>query len=158
VRSRRSTPRRERNDAGIFGFEALPLFILVFVIGVLMFSESWAAIDAKIAATSGAREAGRTFVESPANLGAAEAFALASEAAKAAVSSHGRSGETTVEPVGVLSLERCARITIQVSTETRYLALPFVRDSGFHRTVSATHTEIIDPFRDGLEGALGCVG
>ncbi|MFT7646504.1 MAG: hypothetical protein ACI8Y4_001239 [Candidatus Poriferisodalaceae bacterium] len=149
---------RDRDENGIFGFEALPLFILVFVVGVLVFAESWAAIDAKIAATSGAREAGRTFVESPAGLDTGTAFAIASDAAVSAVANHGRTGATSVEPVGVLSLERCTRVTFLVTTETRFLALPFVRDSGFTRTVSASHTEIVDPFRDGLEGPLSCVG
>ncbi len=53
-----------------------------------------------------------------------------------------------------LTLDRCATITFEVSYEVPVVALPLISwGSGF--TVRSSHTEIVDPFRDGLEGA-GC--
>ena len=53
-----STAQRERrsDESGVVGLEVLPLLVVVFVVGTLVFAQSWMALDAKIAATAGARE------------------------------------------------------------------------------------------------------
>src|SRR2546423_9148630 len=53
------------DDRGqIAGIEAVPFGILLFVVGSLLIANAWAVIDVKMAVTSAAREAARTYVES----------------------------------------------------------------------------------------------
>ena len=53
------------NERGfVGGFEVLPFGLLVFVAGSLLFTNAWAVMDGKLAASAAAREAARVFVES----------------------------------------------------------------------------------------------
>ena len=62
--TRGTAMRRCRGDRGqVGGVEALPFGVLVFVVGVLLVVNLWAIVDAKVAATSAAREAARAYVE-----------------------------------------------------------------------------------------------
>ncbi len=55
-----------RDDRGqVAGIEAVPFGILIFVVGALLIANAWAVIDVKMAVTSAAREAARTYVEAP---------------------------------------------------------------------------------------------
>lgn len=146
------TSASQRNERGIFGFESLPLLVLVFVIGTLVFAEGWTAIDAKLATTSGAREATRTFVESPAGMDPGVAAAIAVEAGLSAMEAYSRRLEAEVSGIGSLSLDRCTRVTFEATATTRFMRLPFVRNTGFTRIVRSSHTELVDPWRDGLQG------
>ena len=141
------------DESGIVGLEVLPLLVIVFVVGTLVFAQSWIALDAKIAVTAGAREAARTFVEHP---GARPALAAdaASQAGLRAMAGHGITGNARVAPIGTVSNSRCARVTFEATYDVAPLALP---SSGWRQiTVRARSTETVDPFRHGLDGRAPC--
>lgn len=134
------------DDGQVAGIEAIPLGILLFVVGALLVANAWAVIDAKMAVTSASREAARTFVEStdPAN---ARDYALA--AAREAIDSYGRnSNRLTLTGGEGNALTRCNRVTFTASYPVPALTLPFIGGFGAGFTVSAAHTEVVDPFRD----------
>jgi len=156
----RSRPRsadtpRTRNECGqLASVELLPFGILVFVMGVLFFGQIWAVLDAKSAVDAASREATRAYVESS-DEGAAAA--AANIAANSAIQTSGRSpARATVTPTGVLTLERCARVTYEVSYQVPLVVAPLLPSWGDGFRVTASHTEIVDPYRDGLTGD-GCV-
>jgi hypothetical protein len=138
------------------GIEALPFGLLIFVLGSLLITNAWAVVDAKFATDAAARQAARTFVE-----GADErsAFAAAEEAGRASIEGHGRDPDrATIAPVGAFSLARCERATFEAVYSVPALSIPLI--GGYGRapfTVRSIHSEIVDPFRSGLEGeAEGC--
>lgn len=138
------------NERGfVGGFEVLPFGLLVFITGSLLFTNAWAVVDAKLAATAAAREATRTFVESTSlDGGRAEAV----DAALAAIDGHGRdpSRAEVVWEAGP-DLRRCALATVVVRYRVPTLTVPFVGafGGGIIET-SARHSEIVDPYRTGL--------
>jgi hypothetical protein len=145
--------RRARGDAGqVGGIEALPFGLLVFVVGTLLIANAWAVVDAKFATDAAARQAVRTFVEADE---ADRALQQATEAARAAISAHGRDpGRATVRAVGDAVLVRCARVTVEVVYEVPALTLPFI--GGYGRApfrVRSQRSEVVDPFRSGLPGS-----
>ncbi|MEM9521531.1 MAG: hypothetical protein AAGA37_19630 [Actinomycetota bacterium] len=148
--------RRLRGDRGqIGGMEVLPFGFLIFVSITLFLVNVWGVIDAKLAVTSASREAARAFVEAPS---AGDGFAEAQFRAQEALAAYGRDGErATVEspqlPDGFV---RCARVTVAVSYDVPALSIPFIGGFGAITTVRSTSTELIDPFRDGLEGEATC--
>ncbi|MGH2685611.1 MAG: hypothetical protein ACRDJP_09115, partial [Actinomycetota bacterium] len=78
---------RCQGDRGqVAGIEALPFGVLIFVVGALLVTNVWGVIDAKLAATSAAREAARAFVEAA---DAASAERSAALAADEAITAHG---------------------------------------------------------------------
>jgi hypothetical protein len=143
---------RLRGDRGqVGGIEALPFGLLIFVLGSLLIANAWAVVDAKFATDAAAREAARTFVEGSDLDGALRA---ADEAATATIAGHGRDPErATVRALGDPVLERCARATFEVTYDVPALSLPLI--GGYGRspfTVRSTHSELVDPFRSGLDG------
>ena len=145
-------PRRD--SSGIVGAEVLPFVVLVFIGGTLVFAQAWAALDAKIAATAGAREAARSFVEhrGPRSGDAADDAIVAGTRA---MSGYRLAGEASVQPVGAVRLRRCERATFEATREVPRLALP---GGGWSPvTVAARASEIVDPFRHGLDGRAPCV-
>ena len=145
--------RTRRDAAGVVGAEVLPFIVLVFIGGTLAFAQAAAALDAKIAAVAGAREAARTFVEhrGPHSGDAADA---AIAAGARAMSGYRLSGEASVLPVGAARLRRCERVTFEATREVPRLAL---RGGGWSPvTVRARASEIVDPFRHGLSGRAPC--
>ena len=155
-RSRQRSEKRPRNESGLAGVELLPFGFLIFVLGVLFFGQVWAVVNAKSMTESASREAARSFVESTGDIG--NAAAEAQFAAEGVVSSSGRSSSrATVTPVTPLKLERCALITYEVSYKVPLLVLPHLPSFGDGIIVKSSHTEIVDPFRSGLDGEAGCV-
>ena len=142
--------RDERGQAG--GIEALPFGLLIFVVGALLVASAWAVIDAKLAVVSAAREGARTYVESD-DAGSAEVAAIA--AAEEAMANHGRGGGIEVDIDSPGSFTRCAGVQVQVTYEVPAVPLPWIGGLGAIR-VSSTHSERIDPFRDGLAGEAQC--
>lgn len=140
----------ERGQAG--GIEALPFGILIFVVGALLVASAWAVIDSKLAVVSAAREAARTYVEAD---GAAAAEERGREAAEEAMANHGRGGAVVVAFDAPVGFTRCATVSARVSYEVPAVPLPWIGGLGAIE-VSSTHTERIDPFRDGLPGAAQC--
>jgi len=153
-RSRRHAARSEKTarQEGVVGFEMLPLLVLVFAVGILLFAQMWAVLDVKLATTAGSREAARTFVEQPAGSPSAAARAAAISAGQHAATAHGRPGVT----IGVAAggqLERCAAVTFVATAEVQLFRLPLV-GSPASITVRSSHSEVVDPYRDGLDGAV----
>ena len=147
------TGHRHRDSGGAVGFELLPFLVLVFVVGALMIAQAWSVLDAKLATNSAAREATRTFVEHQAG---AEAAALASalDAGAAAARAHNPARDTAVSLVEG-ALVRCERVTFEAEQSIDLLRVPLLGGAGT-MTVRSTHSEIVDPFRDGLDGEASC--
>lgn len=139
----------ERGQVG--GIEALPFGLLIFVLGSLLITNAWAVVDAKFATDAAAREAARTFVE-----GSDEdrAFEDAQAAGRAAIDGHGRDPDRAViAPVGTFELARCERATFEAVYEVPALSIPLIGGFGTAPfTVRSSHSEVVDPFRSGLDG------
>jgi hypothetical protein len=147
TRPARPGERRERGQVG--GIEVLAFGFLLMVSGTLLVVNAWAVVDAKLAVDAAAREGARTYVETPdpdAARAAAEARAI--EALRA----HGRSdpGRATVVVEIPEGHGRCRPVEVTVSYRLPRLTLPFLGGFGGSITASATHTEVVDPYRDGL--------
>ncbi|MFT5203188.1 MAG: hypothetical protein ACI9C1_002585 [Candidatus Aldehydirespiratoraceae bacterium] len=149
-------PSRVGGDAGqVGGMEVLPFGFLVFISATLMFANVWGVIDAKFAVTSAAREATRAFVEAD---GVDAAIAEARSRGEETMIAYGRGGDraNVGEPVLAEPFGRCARVSITVTYEVPVIAIPFIGGFGSLDPVESTHSEIVDPFRDGLEGVASC--
>jgi hypothetical protein len=157
---RRRTPRDDdRGQVG--GIEALPFGVLVFVVGTLLVANAWAVVDAKLAADAAARQATRSFVE--ADVAAADDYgdarAEANVAGYRALEAHGRDrGRATVDltalesPTGDAAFVRCARATFTATYHVPALTLPWIRGFGRGFAISSSHSELVDPYRDGVPG------
>jgi len=146
----RRAHRDERGQVG--GLEAIPFGILVFVVGALLAAAAWAVVDAKLAVVSAAREAARTYVEADS---ADEGVEAGSAAAGDAMANHGRRGPVEVTFDEPADFTRCAQVVARVSYEVPAVPLPWIGGLGT-TTVSARHSERIDPFRDGIPGEAEC--
>jgi hypothetical protein len=147
----------ERGQAA--GVEVLPFGLLVFVVGALVVANAWAVIDAKLAVTSAAREAARTYVEAPADSTPDEALAAARHAARAAFEAQrGSSRPPEVRLVSGIgqSRQRCAPVVAEASFRVPAITVPWIGGFGRGITVRARHREIVDPFRRGLSGTATC--
>lgn len=144
------TGQRWRGDAGFVGGSESMLFgVLVFVAGTLLLFNAWAVVDAKMATSSAARETARTYVESDGDPGAAVAAGQAAFDATTGLSADALS--TTIAG----EFARCQRITVTSTYNVPAISLPFGGwGSGF--TVTSTHSEIVDPFRSGIDGRADC--
>lgn len=159
----------DAEDGVVAGLEGLAFGVLIFVFGLLLVMTVWNVIDTKIAVAAAAREAVRTYVESPARdepdavVRADGAMARATIAAESALVQYGKDtlltevravgpGGTSAAPV----FDRCAEIAIEVRQPVDFL-LPF---AGTRRLLvaSATASEVVDPLRSGLVGEATCVG
>lgn len=131
--------------------EALPFGFLVFVIGVALLVNAWGVIDAKLAASAAAREAARTFVESD-GPSASDALAEARRAAADAIHGHKADpGTWAIRPEGPAELRRCARVSFVVTYEVPTFRLPWIGGfGGSVITATGRHSEVVDPYRDGL--------
>ena len=145
-----------RDDRGqVAGIEAVPFGILLFVVGALLIANAWAVIDVKMAVTSAAREAARTYVEAPDH---AQGLQSADAAAREAIAAYGRNTNlVTVEgPSDPSAFTRCNRVSFTVSYPVPAITLPFIGGFGSGFTVKATHSEIVDPFRNDVPGEAVC--
>ncbi len=143
--------RGRGDDRGqVGGIEALPFGLLIFVVGALVVANAWAVIDAKMAVTSAAREAARTYVESPS---AATAYSDARAAAREAIDNYHRDANKLTLPPPSGTFERCEKITFEASYPIPAITLPWIGGFGSGIVVHARHTEIIDPFRNGVPGS-----
>jgi Flp pilus assembly protein TadG len=153
--TRRRDWRDWRDDRGqVGGIEVLAFGFLVLVAGTLLMVNAWAVVDAKFAVTSAAREAARAYVEAPDET---TARAAAEERAREALRAHGRddASRTAVVVDAPEGFGRCRPVRVTVSYAVPALTVPFVGGFGEPFTTSATHGEVVDPYRDGLpEG--GC--
>lgn len=147
---------RWRDDRGqVAGIEAVPFGLLLFVVGALLIANAWAVIDVKMTVNAAAREASRTYVEAATHdQGVADAEATAREA----VMNHGRSAArvTVSGPTDASAFTRCNRVTFTVSYPVPALTLPFIGGFGSGLTVTSSHSEIVDPYRNDVPGEANC--
>ena len=145
---------RRRGERGVVGgIEVLPFGFLIFVVGALVIANAWAVIDARMAADAAAREAARAYVESR-NVTAAEQAAR--QAAEDTIRGAGRNPAALRLSDNDPPFERCERVEMEASYRVPALTLPFVGGFGKGLTVTGRHSEIIDPFADGLTGGAAC--
>jgi hypothetical protein len=109
-------------------------------------------IDAKLAADTAATEAVRTFVQAAPD---GDPAAQAREAASAVMVTSGRSRERTSVTISG-SPARCSRVTAVVSYRVPVVAVPLLGGFGSGLVVTATHAELVDPYRGGLTGVANC--
>lgn len=147
---------RLHGDRGqVGGIEVLPFGFLVFVSGTLLFVNVWGIIDAKFAVTAASREATRAYVEAA---DATEAQAAAIAHADETLTAYGRDGNRASIDVPALdaAFGRCARVTITVSYDVPVIAIPWIGGLGRLAAVESTASELVDPFRSGLDGPARC--
>jgi len=146
------------DDGGqVAGIEAIPFGILLFVIGALLITNAWAVIDVKMAVTSAAREATRTYVESSDH---DTGLARAEAAARSAIEAHGRNAanRSITGPTSASAFARCSHVSFTVAYPVPALTLPFIGGLGSGVVVRSTQTEIVDPFRNDVPGEAVCGG
>lgn len=148
-------PRGADERGQIGGVEGVVFGVLVFVLGTLVVANAWGVIDAKTAAASAAREGTRAFVESR-GPSAAEAMAEAEAAARETISGYGRDPTRMVFATEVADFERCGRVIVRVEYAVPLVAIPVIGRYGHGFTAVARHSEIVDPFRSGLDDRGGC--
>ncbi len=145
---------RVRDEAGqVGGLEAVVFGVLLFVLGTMLVVNAWGVVDTKLAATSAAREAARTFVEAPSP---SVAGASAQQAAEEAMAGHGRRRDRMRLELRAGRFARCSRVTFEVRYDVPLIAIPLLGQHGSGFTVRARHSELVDPYRSGLPGAAAC--
>lgn len=147
---------RVGKDSGqVGGVEVLSFGFLIFVSVTLIIVNAWGVVDAKLAVTSAAREAVRAYVETN---GENAANVAAIQQALETLDSYGRGGHraTVNSPVVDGLYRRCGRVTVTVSYDLPTVAVPFIGGFGSLQPVTSTFTEVIDPFRSGLDGIAQC--
>jgi Flp pilus assembly protein TadG len=139
--------RDERGQVG--GIEVLAFGFLILVAGTLLMVNAWAVVDAKFAVTAAAREAARAYVEAPDE---ATARADAERRAREALAAHGRDdvSRTVITITSPDGHGRCRPVEVTVAYQVPALTVPFIDGFGRALTASATHVELVDPYRDGL--------
>ena len=145
-----------RDDRGqVAGIEAIPFGILLFVVGALLIANAWAVVDVKMSVNSAAREAARSYVEASDH---ETGLRAAEQAAQDAITAGGHdAGRMTIRgPDDASAFTRCNRVTFTVSYPVPAITLPFVGGFGSGFTVSASHSEIVDPFRNDVPGEAVC--
>ena len=149
--------RGERGQ--VAGIEALPFGLLIFVAGTLLLVNIWGVVDTKFAADASAREGARFVVESAgAGIEPWTVREGAQLAAERTFADHGKQRAIEVE-VGPqdATFVRCERITVRVATVVPAIRLPFFGGYGDGFDVVATHSELVDPTRAGVEGRADCI-
>lgn len=143
----------DRQSGAVGGLEALPFSVLIFVAGSLLLLNAWGVIDGKMAVTSAAREATRTYAEAADPV---SGDAAARRTAADAIASYGRDPDRLelAGPRGAFA--RCARVSYTATYPVPAIRLPFVGGFGHAFDVTATHTERIDDLRSGLPGEARC--
>ena len=147
---------RATGDRGqVGGVEVLALGLLCFVSGSLVFATAWAHVDARFAVARAAREGVRAYVEAP---DAATAGHHAVTRARTVLDAHGRPGApgTIGPPMLDRPFGRCVRVRLTVEYQIPVVVIPVVGGFGELAPASATHSELVDPFRTGLPGPSTC--
>ncbi|MFN0090676.1 MAG: hypothetical protein ACKVWR_10480 [Acidimicrobiales bacterium] len=149
------TPRWRDEDGYVGGMEAMPFGILVFVVCILLVAQGWAVLEAKQAAGAAAREAARSFVE--AGTPPAAALAEAHAVGLAALAAHGGDpAAATLRLDGPVRLVRCERVTFEATYTATAVGLALLGRATGALTVTARHSEVVDPYRSGLPGEASC--
>lgn len=140
-----SIRKRLDDDRGLVAGGDILLFGLVtMVLTSLVILNAWLAIDTSLAVSAAAREGARAAVEAP---GGPEAVTRGQRAINDVMNDYGRPGPS-LDSITFAAFERCAPVSATVSYQINLIPLPIFGDFGTH-TISATHSEIVDPFRSG---------
>ena len=134
------------------GAEAVVFGLFTFVVCVLLITNAWAVVDAKLAVASAAREATRAYVEAPAG---SDPLALAEAAARESFRGAGRDPDRLRVTALEATFARCGRVRFEASYDVPALRLPWIGGYGRAFTASARHGEVVDPFRTGVPPAAG---
>lgn len=148
-------------DGAVAGLEGLAFGVLVFVFGLLLVMSTWSVLDTKLAVAAAAREAVRSYVESPVG---EDARVNAEQAAVSVLALYGEDPDAPGFEVRArqgggpapATLERCDVVSIEVRYPVE-LYFPYA-DRLVGYTVSTTASEVVDPLRSGLDGEAVCVG
>jgi hypothetical protein len=135
------------------GADGLIFGLLLFVVGTLLVASAWGVVDTKMATSTAAQDAGRTYVEAG---NATDASEGAQVAVDSVLSGFGRDPSRAQVGLVAGSFGRCQRIVIRVSYPSPLLDLPFVGRVGSGLDVSSEHSELVDPYRSGLAGTSAC--
>ncbi|MCC5954220.1 MAG: hypothetical protein JJU45_19185 [Acidimicrobiia bacterium] len=150
---RRPRPPRP-DDAGVVGgSEAIAFGVAVLLVGTLLGANLWATVDASVAASAAARQAVRAYVEAPDGATARED---AERAATDVVVTHGRSPSRLslhIDHPDGRPWGRCVPVRVTVDYRLALATVPGL-SAGPERTVRATSTERIDPWRSGLDAGV----
>lgn len=152
-RSLSGSRSRVQGEAGeVGGVDGLIFGVLIFVLGLLVVANAWGVIEAKLAADTAATEAVRAFVQTAPD---GDPAAQARQAAMGVMVASGRSpGRTSVAVSG--SPVRCSRVVVVVRYRVPVVAVPLLGGFGSGFVVTATHAELVDPYRSGLAGVPSC--
>jgi len=156
TRSKACVTRCRGEQGQVAGIEVLPFGLLMFIIGMLMVANAWGVVDANLATTTAAREGVRAYAEAPS---AAEAQNRAVGAAATAILGYGRSPFSTrvdVETIGGRGWQRCALAIVTVHHAVPIISLPLVGGFGHAFDVVSRQSEVVDPYRNGVEGEARC--
>ena len=148
---RHSLKVRRGDDGMIAGVEGIIIGVAVFMFGALLITELWTVLDARSAVDDAARNAVRVYVEAP---NAADARQRAAAEASATMNGHARTGSTTTI-LTALPFGRCVRVEIKVTAQVPQLTMAGIGGAGTY-TVVGRHSELVDPYRSGLEGVPHC--
>ncbi len=141
------------DDAGTGAVVVLPVALVSLFVVTLLAVGVWRVTVASAGVADAARAGGRALVEAPSGAPVGAIVATARSAAVAAAVDAGLDADVGV----VASRRRCAEVAVTVRATVAPLRLPWVDDLGA-TTVSATHSEVLDPHRAGLVGVADCVG
>ncbi|MDH4169279.1 MAG: hypothetical protein OEW42_06780 [Acidimicrobiia bacterium] len=136
--------------AALGGGEVLPLAFLLLVVAILVITNAWAVVDARLAASAASRESTRAAVEAP-----TDPIGVGERAGREALAAFGRgAAEAIVEVAAPRGLGRCAPVVTTVTLLVPAFSLPWVGGIG-EVSVTARHHELIDPYRNDVPDG-GC--
>lgn len=146
-------PRHEWNsgEAGQAGAEILFFALIIFTAMVLLVVNAWATVDTKFMVTAAAREATRAYVEQSDGVAAA---AAARQASDSVFTSYGAKRQNELPLEIDATFGRCERVSVRASYQIPALRLPLGVTIG-KRVVASTHSELVDPFRSGIDSEVG---
>ena len=118
---------------------------------LLVLSNLWLVLDAKMAVSSAARVGTQAFIEQ-------NSFEEANSALQGTVgASLGRRFPSRWKATPKLSaFSRCAPVNVVVAVKVPLVAVPFVGAIGGTKTVSANHRSRVDPYRSRVPGEADC--
>jgi Flp pilus assembly protein TadG len=145
------------DDSGfVAGSEGLLFGVVVYVVGGLLMANVWSVVDAKSAVAAAAREATRSYVESPDQSSAEQAAQIAARNAIHGQGWNPKGFSLTMATGADHTFARCVRVRAVATQELHLVRIPLVGAFGSRVEVSAQYSELIDPYRAGVGGEAVC--
>ena len=138
---------RIKDDRGVVGGTDVLFFgVVMITFTAMVITNAWLAIDASLAVSNAAREGARTFVESDPT----QAQGLSEAAMNEVMDQYGRDDGSDSHFISIDGgvFARCAVVTTTSNYDIDLISVPLFGSFGTY-TISATHSERIDPFRSG---------